>query len=156
MGPITLVSMYCRCGELQNAYKLFDGMPARNVVSWTAIISWFAQAWQVDVCLQLLSEMRNSSEPNDFTYGKCALHIRKFEWQRYIYGNVSWNSMIAGYAQHGLALQAIDLFEEMKRQGVKPDAITLLGVLSSCRHAGLVLLVFMQVLSKKAGFTSIQ
>ncbi|KAM2467809.1 hypothetical protein FF1_009557 [Malus domestica] len=70
MGPITLVSMYCRCGELQNAYKLFDGMPVRNVVSWTAIISGFAQTWKVDVCLQLLNEMRNSSESNDFTYGK--------------------------------------------------------------------------------------
>lgn len=51
---------------------------------------------------------------------------------------VTWNSMIAGYAQHGLGFQTIDLFEEMKRQGVKPDAISFLGVLSSCRHAGLV------------------
>ncbi|KAL6998267.1 hypothetical protein U1Q18_008393 [Sarracenia purpurea var. burkii] len=52
---------------------------------------------------------------------------------------VSWNSMIAGYAQNGFAFQAIDLFEEMKRQTVeKPDSITFLGVLSSCRHGGLL------------------
>ncbi|KAI8560398.1 hypothetical protein RHMOL_Rhmol04G0252400 [Rhododendron molle] len=51
---------------------------------------------------------------------------------------VSWNSMIAGYAQHGFSSQAIDLFEEMRKKKVKPDAITFLGVLSSCRHAGLV------------------
>ncbi|KAM2467791.1 hypothetical protein FF1_009538 [Malus domestica] len=178
----SLVSLYSRCGELQSAYKLFDEMPVRNVVSWTAIISGFAQAWQVDVCLQLFSEMRNFLEPNDFTYasilsactGSGALgHGRSAHCQTirtgfdsYIHianalismyckcgdvkdalsifenldgrDNVSWNSMIAAYAQHGLALQAIDLFEEMKRQRVKPDAITLLGVLSSCRHAGLV------------------
>ncbi|KAK4281418.1 hypothetical protein QN277_012912 [Acacia crassicarpa] len=51
---------------------------------------------------------------------------------------VTWNSMIAGFAQHGHAKEAIDLFEKMKFQGVSPDAITFLGVLSSCRHAGFV------------------
>ncbi|CAK9167309.1 unnamed protein product [Ilex paraguariensis] len=51
---------------------------------------------------------------------------------------VSWNTMIAGYAQHGLASQAIGLFEELMMHRVKPDAITFLGILSSCRHAGFV------------------
>ena len=43
-----------------------------------------------------------------------------------------------GTPQHGLAVQAIDLFEEMKKQRVKPDAITFLSLFSSCRHSGLV------------------
>ncbi|KAH0995656.1 hypothetical protein GBA52_019520 [Prunus armeniaca] len=64
----SLVSFYGRCNELQNAYRVFEEMPVRNVVSWTAIISGFAQEWQVDACLQLFSEMRHSSKPNDFTY----------------------------------------------------------------------------------------
>ncbi|XWS59753.1 hypothetical protein CRYUN_Cryun08bG0148400 [Craigia yunnanensis] len=51
---------------------------------------------------------------------------------------VSWNSMITGYAQHGLVMEAIDLFEKIEEKKIKPDAITFLGVLSSCRHAGLV------------------
>ncbi|KAF9598845.1 hypothetical protein IFM89_031965 [Coptis chinensis] len=51
---------------------------------------------------------------------------------------VSWNSMIAGYAQYGLAEEAIELLNEMKELKINPDAITFLGVLSSCCHAGLV------------------
>lgn len=51
---------------------------------------------------------------------------------------VSWNSMIAGYDRHGLEVQGIELFERMKNQGVKPDAITFLGISSSCWHAGFV------------------
>ncbi|XVE96785.1 hypothetical protein REPUB_Repub02eG0252900 [Reevesia pubescens] len=51
---------------------------------------------------------------------------------------VSWNLMIAGYAQHGRVMEAIVLFEKMEEEKIKPDAITFLGVLSSCRHAGLV------------------
>ncbi|CAI8613401.1 unnamed protein product [Vicia faba] len=51
---------------------------------------------------------------------------------------VTWNSMIVGYAHHGLAPEAICLFDEMTKQGVNPDAVTFLGILSSCRHGGLV------------------
>lgn len=179
----SLISLYHRCGELGSAYRVFEEMPVRNVVSWTAIIVGFAQEWQVDVCLELYREMRNSTwKPNDFTFtsllsactGSGALgHGRSAHCQiiqmgfeayvqianalismyckcgsvsdaYYIFDNmlskdlVSWNSMIAGYAQHGLALQAIHLFQVMKKQKLKPDAITFLGVLSSCRHVGFV------------------
>ncbi|ESW26688.1 hypothetical protein PHAVU_003G140000 [Phaseolus vulgaris] len=51
---------------------------------------------------------------------------------------VTWNTVISGYAQHGLAQEAISLFEEMLKQGVNPDAVTYLSVLSSCRHGGLI------------------
>ena len=179
----SLISLYSKCAELENAYRMFEEMPVRNVVSWTAIIAAFAQEWQVDVCLDLFHQMRNSTwKPNEFTFtsllsactGSGALgHGRSAHCQTiqmgfdsyvhianalvsmyckcgavedavYIFEKidgkdiVSWNSMIAGYAQHGLALQAIDLYEEMKKQSIEPDAITFLGVLSSCRHAGLV------------------
>ncbi|BAT72646.1 Pentatricopeptide repeat-containing protein [Vigna angularis] len=51
---------------------------------------------------------------------------------------VSWNTMIAGYARHGFGGQALILFESMKKTGVKPDEITMVGVLSACSHSGLI------------------
>ncbi|KAK7398811.1 hypothetical protein VNO78_09984 [Psophocarpus tetragonolobus] len=51
---------------------------------------------------------------------------------------VSWNTMIAGYARHGFGRQALVLFESMKKAGVKPDEITMVGVLSACSHSGLI------------------
>lgn len=51
---------------------------------------------------------------------------------------VSWNSMIVGYADHGNANKALILFELMKGQGIKPDDITFVGILSACSHGGLV------------------
>ena len=51
---------------------------------------------------------------------------------------VSWNSMIVGHADHGSAKKALNLFEEMKDEAIKPDDITFIGVLSACSHAGLV------------------
>lgn len=51
---------------------------------------------------------------------------------------VSWNSMISGYAQHGHAKKALEVFEKMQKQNLEVDAITFIGVISACTHAGLV------------------
>ncbi|KAF8081336.1 hypothetical protein N665_0891s0012 [Sinapis alba] len=50
----------------------------------------------------------------------------------------SWNAMVMGYGIHGLAKEAIELFEEMQRTGHSPDELTFLGVLTACNHSGLV------------------
>ncbi|KAJ8765038.1 hypothetical protein K2173_010514 [Erythroxylum novogranatense] len=51
---------------------------------------------------------------------------------------ISWSSMIAGLAQNGYSRQALKLFESMKVSGIKPNYITIVGVLFACSHAGLV------------------
>ncbi|KAI4387549.1 hypothetical protein MLD38_005374 [Melastoma candidum] len=51
---------------------------------------------------------------------------------------VSWTAMVSGYAQFGRATDTIDTFEDMIALGLKPDAVTLIGVLSACSRAGLV------------------
>eukprot|EP01018_Ginkgo_biloba_P029527 Gb_22655 [translate_table: standard] len=51
---------------------------------------------------------------------------------------VSWNAMIAGYAQHGRGKEALQLFEQMQCAGLKPNQITFISVLSACSHVGLV------------------
>ncbi|XP_050374104.1 pentatricopeptide repeat-containing protein ELI1, chloroplastic [Argentina anserina] len=51
---------------------------------------------------------------------------------------VVWNSMIVGYAIHGLSLEALELFSEMCRLGYQPTDITFIGVLNACAYAGLV------------------
>ncbi|KNA10436.1 hypothetical protein SOVF_144420 [Spinacia oleracea] len=51
---------------------------------------------------------------------------------------VSWTSMVNGFAEHGDSLKALDLFNKMLQAGLRPDAVTFIGVLSACSHAGLV------------------
>ncbi|XP_054823187.1 pentatricopeptide repeat-containing protein At4g02750 [Prosopis cineraria] len=51
---------------------------------------------------------------------------------------VSWNTMLAGYARHGFGKQALMIFELLKTSGIKPDDITMVGVLSACSHSGLI------------------
>ncbi|XP_058763397.1 pentatricopeptide repeat-containing protein At1g62260, mitochondrial-like [Vicia villosa] len=51
---------------------------------------------------------------------------------------ITWNAMIGGYAFHGFAAQALELFELMKRLKTQPTYITFISVLNACAHAGLV------------------
>lgn len=51
---------------------------------------------------------------------------------------ITWNAMIGGYASHGFAAEALELFELMKKFKVKPTYITFIAVLNACAHAGLV------------------
>ncbi|XP_024539724.1 putative pentatricopeptide repeat-containing protein At3g13770, mitochondrial [Selaginella moellendorffii] len=49
---------------------------------------------------------------------------------------VSWNSIIAAYARNATAGQALELFLEMQLQGIAPDGITFVSILSACSHSG--------------------
>ncbi|KAL6614283.1 hypothetical protein ACP70R_036553 [Stipagrostis hirtigluma subsp. patula] len=51
---------------------------------------------------------------------------------------VSWTSIISGFAMHGLSIEAVELFAEMRRAGIRPNRITFLSVLNACSHGGLV------------------
>lgn len=51
---------------------------------------------------------------------------------------ISWTSMITGFSQQGWSQQALQLFEDMRLAGVRPNQITFVGVLSACSQAGMV------------------
>lgn len=51
---------------------------------------------------------------------------------------VAWTAMIVGHAQHGEGDKALELFEQMQSEGIKPNHITFVGVLSACSHVGLI------------------
>ncbi|KDP32470.1 hypothetical protein JCGZ_13395 [Jatropha curcas] len=48
----------------------------------------------------------------------------------------SWNSMISALAQQGQYKEALNMFRMMQNMGLKPDSITLVGVLNSCANLG--------------------
>ncbi|XP_010931611.1 pentatricopeptide repeat-containing protein At4g15720 [Elaeis guineensis] len=73
-------------------------------------------------------------------YGKCGC----IDSSRKVFHGIAcpslfpFTSMIVTAAKYGLGEYSLDLFNEMVRQGVMPNSITLLGVLHACSHSGLV------------------
>ena len=51
---------------------------------------------------------------------------------------ISWNALIAGYAQQGKVHEALCCFEEMQIEGLSPDEVTVLCVMNACSHSGIV------------------
>jgi len=54
---------------------------------------------------------------------------------------VSWTTMISGFAKQGRGEDALSVFQQMENtqdDGSKPDAITMLVVLTACSHSGFV------------------
>lgn len=51
---------------------------------------------------------------------------------------VAFSSMIMGLAMNGRCAEALRIFDKMREDGVRPNDITLVGVLCACCHGGLV------------------
>ncbi|XP_074586899.1 pentatricopeptide repeat-containing protein At3g50420-like [Curcuma longa] len=49
-----------------------------------------------------------------------------------------WNSIIGGYGNFGSSEQAFKMFNSMVRNGLQPDHVTYLSLVSACNHSGLV------------------
>lgn len=67
-----LVDMYSKCGEMNDALRVFQIMPERDIVSWNAMICGFAQNGDGVNALRLFDDMvqlsQNGCVPNEITF----------------------------------------------------------------------------------------
>eukprot|EP01018_Ginkgo_biloba_P019102 Gb_39465 [translate_table: standard] len=54
----SLIDMYAKCGSIKIARKLFDSMPERDVVSWSAMIAGYSQSGHTTEALTLFHQMQ--------------------------------------------------------------------------------------------------
>ncbi|KFK28587.1 hypothetical protein AALP_AA7G016600 [Arabis alpina] len=178
----TFISMYSKSGDTCSARLLFDAMPSRTCVSWTVMISGYAEKGDMDEALALFNSMTKTGVKPDLVtllslisgcgkfglldigkwidaradscggkrenvmvcnalidmYSKCG----SIPEARDIFDSMSektvvtWTTMIAGYALHGIFLEALELFDKMIVLDYKPNHITFLAVLQACAHSG--------------------
>lgn len=62
-----ILDMYARCGNLEMARRIFDGIKERNVVSWSAMIAGCEQGLRPNEALQLFRRMLKEVRPNPVT-----------------------------------------------------------------------------------------
>ncbi|KAK1438160.1 hypothetical protein QVD17_03963 [Tagetes erecta] len=109
-----LLNAYSRvCSDIGIARILFDEMPERNVVSWTAMISGYTRAGEMEKAVELFERMPDRDTP-------------------------SWNSIITGCTHNGMFSEAIRLLRRMIGNGMKPNHVTVLCSLSAFGHTGML------------------
>ncbi|KAA0031595.1 hypothetical protein IC582_000383 [Cucumis melo] len=52
-----LVDLYAKCGSIDFAYRIFERMPTRNLITWNAMIHGFAQNGRSEIAIQIFEAM---------------------------------------------------------------------------------------------------
>lgn len=64
-----LVDMYAKCGNVENAVKVFRGLPQPDLVSWTSLISGYAQNGQPKEALEYYDLLlKSGTKPDHITF----------------------------------------------------------------------------------------
>lgn len=106
-----LLDMYSKCGCLDIAREIFDGMPAKNVNCVTSLVSGYINSGRLD-------EARKLFDRSSFR------------------DTVLWTAMINGYVQFNRFDEAVALFREMQNEQIKPDRFTVVALLTGCAQQG--------------------
>ncbi|MED6107450.1 hypothetical protein PIB30_014063 [Stylosanthes scabra] len=65
----SIIDMYSKCGRVDEAARMFDAMPVRNLVSWNAMIAGYTHERNGEEALNLFREMQEKGEvPDEYTY----------------------------------------------------------------------------------------
>ncbi|KAK6126939.1 hypothetical protein DH2020_039317 [Rehmannia glutinosa] len=107
----TMISAHIRAGDLDSARRVFDEMPEHNIATWNTIIHGYVAAEDVASAEGLFRRMLKRDV-------------------------ISWATMINCYCKHKLYREALELFDEMKSIGTRPDDFTITTVISACAHLG--------------------
>ncbi|KAL5699660.1 hypothetical protein ACHQM5_030534 [Ranunculus cassubicifolius] len=183
----SLVDFYAKCEDVESSFQLFEEVPCRNHITWSAMMSGFVQNGCFKEAIELFCKMqiadlkpgigilrnlvhsythlgavqlgkvvhgiiiRNMfycSEENNAVvqtsimnmYAKCGsiVSARRCFSQIANKDVVAWSSLIEGYSSHGLGFEAIELFNQMMDEGIEPNSVTILSLLSACSHSGLM------------------
>ncbi|AEE83309.1 Pentatricopeptide repeat (PPR) superfamily protein [Arabidopsis thaliana] len=178
-----LVTLYSRCGKIEESYLAFEQTEAGDNIAWNALVSGFQQSGNNEEALRVFVRMnREGIDNNNFTFGsavKAASETANMKQGKQVHAvitktgydsetevcnalismyakcgsisdaekqflevstknEVSWNAIINAYSKHGFGSEALDSFDQMIHSNVRPNHVTLVGVLSACSHIGLV------------------
>eukprot|EP01018_Ginkgo_biloba_P008632 Gb_28758 [translate_table: standard] len=147
-----MIAGYAQNGRFNEALKLFRQMPLTGVkpnsVTFASVVPACANLAVLELGKKVHEEIVRSGFQADIfvgnalvdMYAKCGSveDAHKVFSKMHTRSVVSWSAMIVGYAMHGCGKEALQLFEQMQHSGIKPNNVTLVGVLSACCHAGLV------------------
>ncbi|WOG81288.1 hypothetical protein DCAR_0100434 [Daucus carota subsp. sativus] len=141
----SLISMYCKCGELEDAWKVFNEMLQKDVVTWNAMISAYAQYGKGEKALSLFDKMWNCGmKPDRITFvavlsacnhaGLVDVGVQYFYTMQKDYGVTAkedhYTCVVDLLGRAGKLVEAVDL---VKRMPYKPQPAIFGILLGACR-----------------------
>lgn len=116
----TLISMLCACshlGSLEHGKWIDSYIKINNldlsISLGNALIDMFAKCGDIENAKVIFHKMSK----------RCI---------------ITWTTMVSGLAVNGQCIEALTLFNAMCLEGIKPDDVIFIALLSACTHGGLV------------------
>lgn len=149
----TIISGYVQNGMLMEALESFksmvrEGIVEVNTVTLTTIVTASADAGFLELGQQIHSRiLKSGCLPDVFLssamvdmYAKCGTlqGSLAFFTEAKTPNVVLWTTMISSLAIHGHGHEAVRLFQSMQREGVTPNEVTFVSVLTACSYSGMV------------------
>eukprot|EP01018_Ginkgo_biloba_P019597 Gb_25048 [translate_table: standard] len=147
-----LVDMYAKCGRIDDACRVFDKMPKRSVISWTAMIVGYGMHGYGKEALKIFEQMQHSDMiPNHVTFlgvlsACCHAGLVDDGWHYFHcmtqYYHITptmkhYCCMVDLLGRAGRLDEAQDFINKMP---IKPDADVWVSLLGACRiHADIKL-----------------
>ncbi|KAH7276468.1 hypothetical protein KP509_39G008600 [Ceratopteris richardii] len=143
----TIINMYAKCGNLQEARKSFDRLQVLDVVSWTTMLEAYAEQGDIEEVFVLFTQMQYYSdiEFDKVTFSpllKVCTKVGACDWGRYVH---SWiierkcelevvliGALIDLYSKCGNIEDAHQLFNKMPVKNI----ITVTTLLNGYTHLG--------------------
>ncbi|MCO5609208.1 hypothetical protein L7F22_063431 [Adiantum nelumboides] len=137
-----LIDMYIKCGNLIDAFKVFNNLMNRNVISWTTLISGCVQHYQYEQGLQLYHEMQEEGVlPNHVTLVsilKACRNLSALEEGKLLHGYIVGrgldsevsiiNALIDMYAKCGVLQDGRKVFDK----AIVKDVVTWTSMIDAC------------------------
>lgn len=140
-----LIDFYSKCGFIDSGVEVFEKLPIKNVVSWTAIIQGLASNGEGRIALQYFHLMKEANiEPNDVTFigalSACS-HVGLVEEGRALFLSMNKDYGIEPRIEHygcmvdilGRAGLIEEAFQFIKNMAIEPNAVIWRTLLASCR-----------------------
>ncbi|KAL6218363.1 hypothetical protein ACLB2K_011577 [Fragaria x ananassa] len=141
----SLIGMYAKSGRVDLAHLVFQRLSERDTICWNSMLTSYSQNGKPEDAMDLFRHMGMGGVKYDCSalidmYAKCgnlliARHVFDSMEEK---NEVSWNSIISAYGYHGRLKDSLGLFRDMLANGILPDHVSFVGVLSACVHAGQV------------------
>ncbi|CAM8983874.1 unnamed protein product [Rhodiola kirilowii] len=145
-----LVDMYSKCGNIDEAVRVFSGMKCKDVFSYTSLIVGFAVNGQAEKALQIFAEMpKKVIKPDEVTFvgvltacshaGLLKEGQKHFEDMSCVYNlrplSEHYGCMVDILGRSGLIDEAEEFIHKMP---IEPDAFVWGALLGACRIHGRV------------------
>ncbi|XP_008243706.1 PREDICTED: pentatricopeptide repeat-containing protein At1g08070, chloroplastic-like isoform X1 [Prunus mume] len=146
--PNALINMYAKCGNIDLAKDVFEGLPHKSVVSWTSIIGACASHGHGDDALMLFSMMKEQgTKPNSFTFTAVLTACRHAglveEGRKHFESMIKDYSISPGVEHYACMVDLLgragclhEAYKFIETMPVEPDAGVWGALLSACRIHG--------------------